>query len=90
MTGDPRQQGAPRPSNGVAMFVIGGVLLLIWLVFTVLFWVDRPDSAAGRAAWELITWWGANIAGAVGVLLIALGFTRRARLRARQRQERPD
>jgi len=75
-----------RPSNGVAFFVAGGILLLIGIAGVIAYATALPDAAQAdmEATGPLrgLTIIGAAIAMGAGVLLLALGIVKR---RARRR-----
>jgi hypothetical protein len=76
-----------RPSNGIALFVVGGILVLIGLAGVVAYASALPDAlGASQSVTGMLrglTIIGAAIAGGTGVLLLVLGAVkRRARTRA--------
>jgi hypothetical protein len=75
-----------RPSNGIALFVIGAILVLIGIIGMVAYAAALPDAlgAPGNVTGMLRggTIVGAAIAGGTGVLLLVLGAVKR-RARAR-------
>lgn len=75
-----------RPSNGVAFFVAGGILLLLGVVGIIAYATGLPDAAQAdlEATGPLrgATIIAAAIATGVGVLLLVLGAVKRkARVR---------
>jgi|GEM_PF-2434203 len=73
-----------RPSNGIAYFVVGAVLLLLGLVGVVLYATGAPDLAAdANDPLRALTIIGAAIAAGAGILLIVLGVVKRISRRAR-------
>ena len=76
-----------RPSNGIAYFVAGAVLLVIGIAGIVAYAVALPDAAQAptEATGPLrgLTIIGAAVATGAGVLLVALGVVKR---RARRRR----
>ena len=77
-----------RPSNGIAYFVVGAILLVIGIAGIVAYATALPDAAQAPtdATGPLrgLTIIGAAIATGAGVLLLALGVVKR---RARRRAE---
>ncbi len=67
-----------RPSNGIALFVAGGILLVLGVVGVVLYATGAPDAAGDGNPWRAVTIIGAAIAAGVGVLLVALGVVKRS------------
>ena len=75
-----------RPSNGVALFVAGGILVLIGLVGIVAYAAALPDALGApenvTGVLRGLTIITAAVAGGTGVLLLVLGgVKRRARTR---------
>jgi hypothetical protein len=75
-----------RPSNGIGLFVAGGILVLIGLAGIVAYASALPDALGApenvTGVLRGLTIIGAAIAGGTGVLLLVLGFVkRRARTR---------
>lgn len=75
-----------RPSNGVALFVAGGILVLIGIAGIIAYATAFPDAAQAdlEATGPLrgLTIVGAGLATGAGVLLLVLGLVKR---RARSR-----
>lgn len=75
-----------RPSNGVALFVAGGILLLIGIAGIIAYATAFPDAAQAdqeaTGPLRALTIIAAAIGTGAGVLLVALGFVKR---RARSR-----
>lgn len=75
-----------RPSNGIVLFVVGGVLLLLGLVGVVLYAFGIPDQAAdgsGLGVLRGVTVVVAGLCVGVGVLLVAVGVVKRRSARSR-------
>jgi len=69
-----------RPSRGIALFVAGGILLLLALVGIVVYATGLPDNAADGSGLGLlrgVTVVGSAICGGVGALLLAIGGVKR-------------
>ena len=75
-----------RPSNGVALFVAGGILVLIGLAGIVAYAAALPDALGApenvTGVLRGLTIVVAAVAGGTGVLLLVLGGVKR-RARAR-------
>jgi len=67
-----------RPSNGIALFVTGGILVMAGLVAVVLYATGAPDLAGDEPnPLRSVTIIVAALGVGVGVLLIALGVVKR-------------
>jgi hypothetical protein len=76
-----------RPSRGIALFVVGGVLLVVGLVGIVLYVFGIPDQTADGSELGILRGATVVIAGlavGVGALLIALGVVKRRSRAARE------
>lgn len=75
-----------RPSSGIALFVVGGLLVVLAVVGVLLYVFGIPDQAAdgsGLGVLRGLTVVGAGISGGVGMLLIAIGAVKRRSRAAR-------
>jgi hypothetical protein len=70
-----------RPSNGIALFVVGGILLVAGLVGVAAYAFGIPDQASvdggGLGVVRGVTIVGSAIAIGAGALLVTLGIVKR-------------
>jgi hypothetical protein len=74
-----------RPSNGIAYFVVGGILVVLGLVGVVLYATGAPDLTGDAIPLRALTIIGAAIAMGVGALLVVLGVVKRIAASRRDR-----
>jgi hypothetical protein len=81
-----------RPSNGLVPLIAGAVLLIIGIVAMVQFGFGTPgpDSTGAHVAWESGLTIGAAAAAGIGLLLIAIGFVKRTRMKAQNAKDGPN
>lgn len=75
-----------RPSSGIVLFVVGGILLVLGIVGVVLYATGAPDLAADDAndPFRALTIIGAALAMGVGAVLVVVGIVRRRSAAARR------
>lgn len=73
-----------RPSNGIAYFVVGGILVLLGIVGVVLYATGAPDLVSdANDPFRALTIIGAAVATGAGLLLLVLGVVKRRSRAAR-------